>query len=425
MSRILASQTRLPAVEPSPPTSIQPLAFDLAPRHAAIDQYKLRSDRLNNLRAQLAHHGYDAALLSDPMNIRYATGSRNMAVWTLHAPGRYAFVPVEGPVVMFEYGTSRHLSEGLETIDDLRTGVSAFYFMAGPRMPEKVELWAKGIIELMRVHGGPDQRLALDRCEPWHARHLLDAGISLFDVQEPIELARMIKTPEEIQCMQLSMDVCDVGAQRMLEALRPGITENQLWAVLHDTNIAHGGEWIECRLLSSGPRTNPWFQECNDRVIEPGDLVSYDTDMVGPTGYLADISRTLLCPGNAATDNQRRLYDLAQTQVLTNIDLLQPGMTFAEFGAKCWHVPDEFVTNRYMMMVHGAGMVDEYPTIAYAADFADWGYDGIIEEDMVLCVESYIGEVGAHEGVKLEQQVLITATGAVPMSSTPIIDALG
>ncbi len=425
MSRILASQTRLPAVEPSPTTSIQPLAFDLASRHAAIDQHKLRSDRLNNLRAQLALHGYDAALLSDPMNIRYATGSRNMAVWTLHAPGRYAFVPVEGPVVMFEYGTSRHLSEGLETIDDLRTGVSAFYFMAGPRMPEKVELWAKGIIELMRDHGGPDQRLALDRCEPWHARHLLDAGVSLFDVQEPIELARMIKTPEEIQCMQLSMDVCDVGALRMREALRPGITENQLWAVLHDTNIAHGGEWIECRLLSSGPRTNPWFQECSDRVIEPGDLVSYDTDMVGPTGYLADISRTLLCPGKAATDNQRRLYELAQTQVLTNIDLLQPGMTFAEFGAKCWRVPDEFVTNRYMMMVHGAGMVDEYPTIAYAADFADWGYDGIIEENMVLCVESYIGEVGDHEGVKLEQQVLITATGAVPMSSTPIVDALG
>lgn len=425
MSRILASQTKPSSVEPSHPTSIQPLAFDLAPRHAAIDQRKLRGDRLNNLRAQLALHGYDAALLSDPMNIRYATGSRNMAVWTLHAPGRYAFVPVEGPVVMFEYGTSRHLSEGLETIDDLRTGVSAFYFMAGPRMPEKVELWAKGIIELMRDHGGPDQRLALDRCEPWHARRLLDAGISLFDVQEPIELARMIKTPEEIQCMQLSMDVCDVGAQRMREALRPGITENQLWAVLHDANIAHGGEWIECRLLSSGPRTNPWFQECSDRVIEPGDLVSYDTDMVGPTGYLADISRTLLCPGKAATDNQRRLYDLAQTQVLTNIDLLQPGMTFAEFGAKCWRVPDEFVTNRYMMMVHGAGMVDEYPTIAYAADFADWGYDGTIEENMVLCVESYIGEVGDHEGVKLEQQVLITATGAVPMSSTPIIDALG
>ena len=69
-------------------------------------------------------------------------------------------------------------------------------------------------------------------------------------------------------------------------------------------------------------------------------------------------------------------------------------------------------------------MVDEYPTIAYASDYADWGYDGAFEANMVVCVESYIGAVGGSDGVKLEQQVQITATGAVPMSSDPMIDAL-
>ena len=57
-------------------------------------------------------------------------------------------------------------------------------------------------------------------------------------------------------------------------------------------------------------------------------------------------------------------------------------------------------------------------------DYDDWGYDGVIEEGMVLSVESFIGEVGGDEGVKLEQQVLITATGAVPMSNAPFVDAL-
>jgi Xaa-Pro aminopeptidase len=424
MSRIRAMAAGSTAPMPSAAAEVTPLAIDMPARLGAIDESKLRADRLAKLRAQLVRHGYGAALLSDPMNIRYATGSRNMTVWTMHAPGRYVFVPVEGPVVMFEFATSRHLTEELDSIDELRTGVSAFYFMAGPRTQEKVALWASGVIELMREHGGPDQRLALDRCDPWQAKLLVEAGISLFDAQEVTELARMIKTPEEIQCMQLAMDVCDVGVQRMREALRPGITENQLWAVLHDTNIAHGGEWIECRLVSSGPRTNPWFHESSDRVIEAGDLVGFDTDMVGPTGYLADISRTVVCPGKPPTAEQRRLYDLAQTQVLTNVELMRPGMTFAEFGATCWPVPDAYVANRYMMMVHGAGMVDEAPTIAYAADFADWGYDGCIEEHMVLCVESYIGEVGGAQGVKLEQQVLITADGAVPMSSAPFVDAL-
>ena len=71
----------------------------------------------------------------------------------------------------------------------------------------------------------------------------------------------------------------------MREALRPGITENALWAELHRGNIAGGGEWIECRLLASGPRTNPWFRESSMRVIERGDIVAFDTDLIGPYGY--------------------------------------------------------------------------------------------------------------------------------------------
>jgi Xaa-Pro aminopeptidase len=400
------------------------LVIDIPARLAAIDQRTLRADRLARVRAELVKHDYGAALLFDPMNIRYATGSRNMAVWTLHGPGRYVFVPADGPVVLFEYGTCLHLSDDLDTVDELRTSVSWFYFMAGPRTMEKAELWSTDIIELMAKYGGSDQRLAVDRCEPWGARHLTDAGITLFDGQEVLEQARLIKTAEEIQCMQLSMDVCDVGVGRMRAALQPGMTENELWAILHETNIVHDGEWIESRLLTSGQHTNPWFQECGTRVIDAGDMVCFDTDMVGPMGYLADISRALVCPGKAPTAEQRKLYEIAFEQVQTNIELIKPGLTFKEFGETCWPVPDEYVPNRYMMMIHGAGLVDEFPTVAYAVDYDDWGYDGMFEENMVVCVESYIGAVGGAEGVKLEQQVLITSTGAVPMSADPIIATL-
>jgi hypothetical protein len=76
------------------------------------------------------------------------------------------------------------------------------------------------------------------------------------------------------------------------------------------------------------------------------------------------------------------------------------------------------------MMIHGAGFVDEYPTVVYAADWEAWGYDAHFEENMVVCVESFIGAEGDKEGVKLEQQVLITANGAVPMSNSAFLDAL-
>jgi Xaa-Pro aminopeptidase len=404
--------------------AVTPLGLDVPGRIALIDQTKLCADRLARVRDQLGRLDYGAALLSDPMNIRYATGSRNMPIWTMHAPGRYVFVPVDGPVVLFEFPSSKHLWDDLSTVDEVRTGTSWFYFLAGPRAQEKAAVWAAEIVDLMRQHGGADQRLAVDRCEPWGAAHLTAAGISLHDAQEPLELARVIKTPEELACMQLSMDVCDLAVANMRQALEPGITENQLWSVLHATNIAHGGEWIECCLLSSGPRTNPWFQESSNRVIQAGEVVAFDTDLVGPTGYLADISRTWICPGKPSTAAQRMQFEIAQEQVLTNVSLLQPGLTFREFGEKCWTVPDRFVPNRYMMMLHGAGLVDEYPIVAYAADFDDWGYDGVFEENMVVCVESYIGEVGGSHGVKLEQQVVITPDGAIPLSNTPIVDSL-
>ncbi|VWB92228.1 aminopeptidase P family protein [Burkholderia latens] len=97
-------------------------------------------------------------------------------------------------------------------------------------------------------------------------------------------------------------------------------------------------------------------------------------------------------------------------------------MTFREFAEKSWAVPSQYVHNRYMMMVHGCGLVDEFPSVAYAVDFEEWGYDGVFEENMVVSVESFIGEKDGIEGVKLEEQVLITAEGAVPLSSVPLCD---
>lgn len=104
--------------------------------------------------------------------------------------------------------------------------------------------------------------------------------------------------------------------------------------------------------------------------------------------------------------------------------LLRSGLSFREFAERAWRVPAEFVPNRYMVMVHGVGLVDEYPSLAYAEDFAGWGYDGVFEEDTVVSVESYLGAIAGVEGVKLEQEVLITAVGPVALSRTPFIESI-
>ena len=401
-----------------------PIDPEILARMAKVDQNALLNYRLERLRAELRKRDYAGAVLSDPMNLRYATGTRNMAVWTTHAPSRCAFVATDGPVILFEFTSSRHVTDGSPIVDEVRPCTPWIYFLAGPRTEEKARLWADEIESLLRQHGGANRRLAVDRCDPLGAMRLQSHGVQLFDAQEAAEQARVVKSAEEIACLQSAMEVCDLAIGRMREALAPGVTENQLWSMLHETNIAHGGEWIECRLLSSGPRTNPWFQESSDRVIKPGEVVGFDTDLVGPFGYLADISRSWICPDGKASDRHRRLYDLATQQILFNTELLRPGLTFREFAEKCWPVPDEYVPNRYMMMLHGCGFVDEYPSVAYVADWEDWGYDGVFERNMVVSLESYIGEVGGPDGIKLEQQVVIAENGARVLSKTPLVDAL-
>ena len=64
----------------------------------------------------------------------------------------------------------------------------------------------------------------------------------------------------------------EAGSQKLRDAIRPGITETQLWSVLHQSVIEQNGDYCETRLLSAGARTNPWFQEAAHHVIGDNDL---------------------------------------------------------------------------------------------------------------------------------------------------------
>lgn len=388
------------------------------------DLKRLRRYRLNRVREQLVQRDYAGALLADPINTRYATDSTNMQVWCMHNAVRYVFVATEGPVVLFDFRSVSHLADGLGTVDEVRPATSWFYFEAGSRVQELARRWARQIADLVETYGGGNRRLAVDRCDPPGTLALLAADITIEDGQEVMELARSKKSPDELTAMRCSIAACEAGMVSMRKALRPGITENELWSVLHGENIARGGEWIETRLLSSGPRTNPWYQECGERIIENGDLVSFDTDLIGPYGYCADISRSWLCGDDKPTDSQRRLYALAREQIDYNIGLVKPGLSYREFCERSWRLPEACIGNRYSVVAHGVGLCDEYPVICYPQEYVTNGYDGVIEENMTFCVESYIGEVGGREGVKLEEQVLVTTDGATPLSTYPFEDDL-
>jgi Xaa-Pro aminopeptidase len=377
-----------------------------------------RAWRKRRLVEQVVAHDCAAILLYDPVNIRYALDVTNMQLWMTHNPSHYALVCADGHAIDFEYGKSEHLARGFETIDEVRTARTWFYFSAGARLHERVELWADEIVDILRERGGGNMRLAADKLEMEGVDALRRRGVTLVEGQELTEHARKIKSADEIELMKWTIRVCEAGMARMYEHSQPGRTENEIWAELHFENIRSGGEWMETRLLASGPRTNPWFQESSDRVCEAGDMLAFDTDMIGPYGYCADLSRSWTIGHLRMTPEQRALYAAAVDQVEHNASILRPGMTCREFDEKSWRIPEKYQARRYSAALHGVGLADEWPSVPTHVDFAR-AYPSVFEENMVLCVEALIGEEGGRECVKLETQVLVTANGPVRLDSFP------
>jgi Xaa-Pro aminopeptidase len=377
----------------------------------------VRSYRLGRVQQALRERDYAGALLFDPLNTRYATDTVDMQIWCMHNETRYVLVLTDGPCIVFEYGSAFHLAEGVPTVDEVRRARPFFYYASGSRQAEHAGVWAGEILDALAEHAGSNRRLAVDRMSHVGADLLRAGGVELFDGFELMENARCIKSEGEIALMRHAMDVTERGIAAMRAALTPGITENALLAKLHETNVANGGEWMETRLLASGPRTNPWMRESSMRPIEKGDMVSFDTDLVGPYGYCCDISRSWICGDVAPTGEQRTLHALAVEQVSHNMELLRPGITHREIAEKAWLIPERFRENRYGVVMHGVGLCDEIPSIKHIWDYEARGYDGVIQPGMVLCVESYMGAEGGHEGVKLEEQVLITESGIEPLST--------
>ena len=398
--------------------------LDRAPESEGIDLKAVRAYRLGRVRAEMAKRDLAAVILSDPINIRYATGTRNMQVFSMrNAPSRYLLLTAEKSI-LFEFTGCLHLADGFETVDEVRPARTASFVAAGPAIAEREKVWAAEMADLITSLVGKNVSVGMERMNAGAAIALQNLGFRIVDAQEPVEMARAIKSDEEMKCVRASLQATEIGVGKLRDAIQPGMTENELWSVLHQSIIAQNGDYCETRLLNSGERTNPWFQETSNNTIGKNELIALDTDVVGCHGYYSDFSRTFHSGPDAPSQQQRTLYKVAMEQVHHNMDIIKAGMSFRDYAVQAWDIPEKYYANRYYLSAHGCGMTGEYPYLYHSGDFPDAGYDGVIEAGMTICVESYIGEENGSEGVKLEQQLLVTETGTELLSQFPFEEAL-
>ncbi len=283
--------------------------------------------------------------------------------------------------------------------------------------------FAGDVADALRDLGASSRRLAVDRLGTPGFVALQRRGLDLFDSAPVTTVARQVKTAEEIALFEENAAIIMEMLGNFERVLAPGIQERELLAVLSETLLRRGGEHLATSTVCSGPNTNPWRAEATDRRLEPGDLVYVDTDAVGIEGYFFCVSRAFPCGDGPPTAAQREIYRTAHDWLLAMRALVRPGLTCAELAEKAPRLPAKYMPQRYEVMIHSIGLEEESPSVAYPGDPQPNG-DRVIEENMVLVVELYCGEVGGRDGVKLGDQVVVTANGVRDLVPYPYCERL-
>lgn len=385
---------------------------------------ELLTSRLDRLRSVMEQAGLDAVLTSDPVDIAYACGVRNMTVFGLMGPSRLVFVPMSGPIVLFEFAGCEHLAAGNPIVGEVRPapGISP---TSGAGYTTAIDSFAAELLVDLSDRGSGRARLAVERLDFPVTDALRQLGIELHDAGPVFQESRRIKTLPELVVVREAIRRVESCVAELRAAIAPGRREVEIWAEFHRALIATGGEFVSTRLFQSGARTFPYFQEAGDAEVQAGDLLCLDTDAIGVGGYAVDFSRTFFCPGGPPpTARQRALHRLARDQLDHNASRLAPGTTYEAFARTAWQGPAEHRPFAYYCLAHGIGLTGEAPNIPVATAVGPYPVEGVFEPGMTLCLESYVGDEATGQGVKLEDQYLVTETGAERLTTFPFDDLL-
>jgi len=99
--------------------------------------------------------------------------------------------------------------------------------------------------------------------------------------------------------------------------------------------------------------------------------------------------------------------------------MLKPGVSVNELVANSHKLDKNFQDQKYGCLMHGVGLCDEWPLVAYPDQHVRGAFDYELEPGMALCVEVLVSPKGGNFSIKLEDQVIITETGFENLTKYP------
>ena len=114
----------------------------------------------------------------------------------------------------------------------------------------------------------------------------------------------------------------------------------------------------------------------------------------------------------------------AVEHIRANMELLAPGVPIPDLVRRSHRLRDEYQARKYGCLMHGVGLCDEWPLVAYPDLAVEGAFEHVLEPGNVLCVEALVGLEGGDFCIKLEDQALVTETGHEQLSRYPLDAAL-
>jgi Xaa-Pro aminopeptidase len=389
-----------------------------APGHMGVDYEervdfdRLRRYRIGRAREALEGSECGAFLLFDFYNIRYTTQT-----WIGGALGdkmtRYALLTRDAPEPwLWDFGSAvRHHQQYSNWLPDenCRPGMLGMRGAVAPSagLMESAVREIRGILE---DAGLADSPVGVDIVEPPFLFEMERQGLRVVDAQQLMLDARQIKSADEIVLLNQAAAMVDGVYQDIVEALKPGIRENQIVALANQRLYEMGSDQVEAVNAISGERCNPHPHNFTDRLIRPGDQAFFDI-IHSFNGYRTCYYRTFAV--GSATPSQRDAYTQAREWMDASIRMIKPGVGTDEVAA-VWPKATEFGFDNELAAFglqfgHGLGLgLHERPIISRLNSMAE---PVELQVGMVFALETYCPASDGFSAARIEEEVVITPDG--------------
>ena len=257
-------------------------------------------------------------------------------------------------------------------------------------------------------------RLGVDKF--WYSKFLIGLMEHRSDVtpvlgSEAVDLCRKCKDEDERKAMRHSSAMNDQVVSAAIGAIRAGVRENELAALVNKEFLARGADCEGTQLVCFGANGADPHHSGDGTVLKPGDSIIFDI-FTPISRYWCDMTRTVFY--QRVSDKQREVYELVRRANEAAEAMIRPGVLLSDLD-KC--ARDIITAGGYgpcftHRLDHGCGLECHEPPDVGSASHTP------LEPGMVFSIEPGIYLPGEF-GVRIEDLVLVTEDGCEVLNHYP------